>query len=53
MLPLVDGVYADVSSAAAAQALLQAAVGEGNEAPALVCLLAEPGERESWCIPAA
>ena len=53
MLPLVDGVYADVSSAASAQALLQAAVGEGNEAPPLVCLLAEPGERESWCIPAA
>lgn len=52
MLPLVDGVYADVSSAAAAQALLQAAVGEGNEAPELVCLLAEPGETERWCIPA-
>ena len=53
MLPLVDGVYADVSNAAAAQALIQAAVGEGEEAPVLVCLLAEPGEQENWCVPAA
>ena len=53
MLPLLDGVYADVSSAADAQALLQAAVGEDGEAPVLVCLLAEPGEQENWCIPAA
>ena len=52
MLPLVDGVYADVSDAAAAQAQLAAAVDEEAEPPALVCFLTEPGTTEHWCVPA-
>lgn len=53
LLPLVDGVYAEVSSEAAARALMDAAVGGEADAPALVCLLTEPGTEESWCVPAA
>lgn len=51
LLPLVDGVYAQVSSAESAQAILDAAVGEGEAAPVLVPLTAETGEG-NWCMPA-
>ena len=48
LLPLVDGVYADVPSAAAAQALVDALV-EGEEKPVFVPLTSEPAEG-NWCL---
>ena len=53
LLPLADGVYAQVANPDTAQALLDAAVGEGAEPPVLVCLTAAPEAEENWCIPAA
>lgn len=53
LLPLVDCVYTQVTDPAAAQAVLDTAVGEGAEAPMLVCMAAEPGTVENWCVPVA
>lgn len=52
MLPLVDGVYAQVTDVDSARALVAAAAGEG-EAPTLVPLAAEPGALDGcWCVQA-
>ena len=51
LLPLVDAVYAQVSSVSEAQSLLAAAAGDGP-VPALVPLVTEAHEG-SWCMPLA
>ena len=51
LLPLVDAVYAQVSSVSEAQSLLAAAAGEGP-VPVLVPLVSEAHEG-NWCMPLA